>query len=379
MAGSIVMEGQAVIPEYEVLLRSVMYSMSRFTCPLSRQLQVTVYSGNRCVTCAVFINWNYICRWCRVMASNLIIWRVISYLTGVALICILIFVLSSSYSANVQLILSTVSNHAPNVKLTHTMASFSEEGAPVVLFPSITITDDDDTCDQDMLRSATVHLNSNSADFNSEEVGRNIVTHPLITYYHSWLLVMYILACDCYPAITIFSQLDLVGDIDVTERCSAVIPEGTVSVFRCQNYSTGVKSLLLFGVIPVSVYEAILQNVTYWNGDDEPDLIPRQIQVMWSDINIENCIASVPVAKLALCVASGNRVMWFQSPHFCRDNVPFYRHFKRACRFLARSHSTCYVASVVWGRCYSVVPCASPYLCHCEGYLCDCALWQWWR
>ena len=102
-----------------------------------------------------------------------------------ALICILIFVLSSSYSANVQLILSTVSNHAPNVKLTHTMASFSEEGAPVVLFPSIMITDDDDTCDQDMLRSATVHLNSNSADFNSEEVGRNIVTHPLITYYHS--------------------------------------------------------------------------------------------------------------------------------------------------------------------------------------------------
>lgn len=47
MAGSVVMEGQAEIPEYEVLLRSVMYSMSRFTCPLSRHLQVTVYSGNR--------------------------------------------------------------------------------------------------------------------------------------------------------------------------------------------------------------------------------------------------------------------------------------------------------------------------------------------
>ena len=90
---------------------------------------------------------------------------------------------------------------------------------------------------------------------------------------------MYVHACDCLP-VTIFSQLDLVGDIDVIESCSAVIPEGTVIVFRCQNYSTGVKSLLLFGVNPVSVYQAILQNVTYWNGDDEPDLTPRQIQVM---------------------------------------------------------------------------------------------------
>ena len=49
MAGNIVMEGQAEIAEYETLLRSVMYSMSGFTCPISRQLQVNVYSGNRYV------------------------------------------------------------------------------------------------------------------------------------------------------------------------------------------------------------------------------------------------------------------------------------------------------------------------------------------
>ena len=84
-----------------------------------------------------------------------------------------------------QLTLSTVSNHAPSVKLTHSMASFSEEGAPVVLFPSIVITDDDDTCDQDMLRSATVRLKNNSADFNSEEVGRNFATCSIVTYCHS--------------------------------------------------------------------------------------------------------------------------------------------------------------------------------------------------
>ena len=102
-----------------------------------------------------------------------------------ALICFLIFVLSSSYSANMQLTLSTVSNHAPSMNLTHTMASFSEEGTPVVLFPSIVITDDDDTCDQDMLRSATVRLKSNSADFNSEEVGCNFATCSIVTYCHS--------------------------------------------------------------------------------------------------------------------------------------------------------------------------------------------------
>ena len=102
-----------------------------------------------------------------------------------AQICFSIFALSSSYSANVQLTLTTVSNHAPSVNLTHTMTSFSEEGAPVVLFPSIVITDDDDTCDQDMLRSATVRLKSNSTDFNSEEVGRNFATCPIVTYCHS--------------------------------------------------------------------------------------------------------------------------------------------------------------------------------------------------
>lgn len=66
---------------------------------------------------------------------------------------------------------------------------------------------DDDTCDQNMLKSATVHLNSNSADFNSEVVA-----------------YMYIHACDCHPVMTILSQLDLVGDIDMIESCSAVIP-----------------------------------------------------------------------------------------------------------------------------------------------------------
>ena len=50
MADSVVMEGEAEIPEYELLLRSVMFSMSGFTCPLSRRLRVNVISGNRCVT-----------------------------------------------------------------------------------------------------------------------------------------------------------------------------------------------------------------------------------------------------------------------------------------------------------------------------------------
>lgn len=54
MADSIVMEGQAEIADYEILLRSVMYSMSGFTCPISRQLQVNVYSGNRYVTVSLF-------------------------------------------------------------------------------------------------------------------------------------------------------------------------------------------------------------------------------------------------------------------------------------------------------------------------------------
>ena len=57
MAHSIVMEGEAEIPEYELLLRSVKFSMSGFTCPLSRRLSVNVYSGNWYVTvslCHIF-------------------------------------------------------------------------------------------------------------------------------------------------------------------------------------------------------------------------------------------------------------------------------------------------------------------------------------
>lgn len=64
------------------------------------------------------------------------------------------------------------------------------------------------------------------------------------------------------------------------EDCSPDIPEGAVSVFRCQNSSTGVKSLSLFGESPVSVYQEILQNITYKNGVDEPDLTCRQVQVL---------------------------------------------------------------------------------------------------
>lgn len=43
----------------------------------------------------------------------------------------------------------------------------------MLLFPSIEIIDDDDECMQDILRSATVRLYSNSTDFVSEEVGPN--------------------------------------------------------------------------------------------------------------------------------------------------------------------------------------------------------------
>lgn len=91
----------------------------------------------------------------------------------VEIMCSWIFVLLRSNSASVQLTLSTVNKHNPTVNLTHTRVDFMEGGSPVLLFPSILIVDDDDTCEQDMLRSATVKLNSNSSDFISEEVGLN--------------------------------------------------------------------------------------------------------------------------------------------------------------------------------------------------------------
>ena len=46
----------------------------------------------------------------------------------------------------------------------------------MLLSPGIEIIDDDDDCLQDILRSATVRLNSNSTDFISEEVGPNSFT-----------------------------------------------------------------------------------------------------------------------------------------------------------------------------------------------------------
>ena len=55
MASGVVMEGEADIAEYESLLRSVTYSMSQFTCPKTRELQVSVYSGIRCATICVHV------------------------------------------------------------------------------------------------------------------------------------------------------------------------------------------------------------------------------------------------------------------------------------------------------------------------------------
>ena len=126
-------------------------------------------------------------------------------------------------------------------------------------------------------------------------------------------------------------QLNLVGDITVIEECSPTIPESTVSAFRCQNSSTGVKSLSLLGMNPVSVYQEILQRVMYENGVDEPDLIPRQIEVVWS-YSIGSCIPLTVLLNILSAVIGTQRnpVLWtpcFADTSKCSNDLSYFTEF----------------------------------------------------
>lgn len=126
-------------------------------------------------------------------------------------------------------------------------------------------------------------------------------------------------------------QLNLVGDITVIEECSPTIPESTVSAFRCQNSSTGVKSLSLLGMSPVSVYQEILQSVMYGNGVDEPDLIPRQIEVMRS-YSIGSCISLTVLLNILSAVIGTprNPALWtpcFADTPKCSNDLSYFTEF----------------------------------------------------
>ena len=162
-----------------------------------------------------------------------------------------------------------INDNVPVVTVETRETYYEENAPPQRVLPDITITDEDEYCENDQLSAAVVQVVTLTNDSSEDQLTVRIT----ITLYYTFIIIG---PAVCKTALCVYIQLER-GGVEIvytpsTDPCPEIgdVSSSSLIWYTCRTPRRQLQ-LVISGAADLSIYQQLLRTVAYSNDMLEPD------------------------------------------------------------------------------------------------------------